>query len=377
MKLGLFMMPLHARGRGYGEMYDQDLAAILHADALGFDEAWVGEHYSAKVEPISNPLQFMSALIPQTRSITFGTGVLALAHHHPAKIAADVAMFDHMARGRLIMGIGPGGLPSDFELFGLDDPPMRGQRMLDCLDLVQRIWASDPPYDLQGRFNTVRIVESYAPDLDIGVMPKPYQPGGPPVFTSAMNPFSGMAGLAGERGWGLISANFNPTAHTATHWVRYEDGAAKSGRTADRAQWRIARSIVVADTDGEAQDYVSDTSSSVYDYYRYLRVQFQAAGLTPILKTEDVADEDVTDAYCVDSFVIAGSPATVADRLCDLVDKIGPFGGLLMAFHEWDDETVWRRSMELLAREVMPRVRERLVIPAEAASELRSPDSRP
>ena len=358
MRLGMFMMPLHRRGLDYGNMYRQDRAAILHADALGFEEVWVGEHYSAKVEPITNPLQFMSALIFQTEQIKFGTGVLNLAHHNAAKTAGDLAMFDHMAQGRLLLGIGPGGLPSDFELFGLDDPPMRGQRMLDTLDLIQRIWASDPPYDLTGRFQSVRIVDSYAPDLDIGILPKPFQPGGPPVFTSAMNRNSGMAALAGSKGWGLISANFNVDAHTATHWDRYRQGAESASMTADRDLWRVARSIVVAETDAEAQSYLQRPECGVSDYYHYLRVQFVGADLLSILKEdESMPDSDVTDAYCLDRMVIAGSVETVVARLLDLVETVGPFGGLLAAFHDWDDEAFCRRSMALLADEVMPRLR--------------------
>ena len=361
MRLGLFMMPLHVKGLGYGEMYARDRAAILHADAVGFDEAWVGEHYSAKVEPITNPLQFLSALIYEAPRIIFGTGVLALAHHNAAKTAADLAMFDHMAGGRLLFGVGPGGLPSDFELFGLDDPPERGQRMLDTLDLIQRIWATDPPYDLAGRFQSVRIVDSYAPDLDIGVMPKPLQAGGPPVFTSAMNRNSGMAALAGSKGWGLISANFNVDAHTASHWERYQTGAAGAGLTADRAMWRVARSIIVTETDAEARAYLQSPSCGVRAYYRYLRVQFLAAGLIGILKAdEDMADDAVTDEYCLDAMVIAGSVETVTARICSLYETLGGFGGLLAAYHDWDDEALCRRSMTLLADEVMPRVRSTL-----------------
>lgn len=365
MQLGLFMMPLHKRGLTYTDMYQQDAAAVLHADALGYDEVWVGEHYSAKVEPITNPLQFMSALIYQTRQIKFGTGVLNLAHHNAAKTAGDLAMFDHMARGRLLLGVGPGGLPSDFELFGLDDPPERGQRMLDTLDLIQQIWASEPPYDLEGKFQSVRIVETYAPDLEIGVMPKPFQPGGPPVFTSAMNKNSGMAALAGSKGWGLISANFNVDPHTLTHWQRYEQGAQSAGREADRALWRIARSIIVTETDAQAKAYLASPGCGVADYYRYLRVQFEGAELLGILKAdESMPDSEVTDAYCLDTMVVAGSVDTVVKRLLALIDRVGMFGGLLAAFHDWDDEALCKGSMDLLANQVMPRLRAELGLPA-------------
>ena len=121
MKLGCFMMPLHSLNMSYADMYAMDMEAALYAEKMGYDELWMGEHYSAKVEPVSDTLQFMSWLIPQTERIKLCTGVLNLPQHHPAKVAADVALFDHMSKGRFIMGIGPGGLASDFELFQTTD----------------------------------------------------------------------------------------------------------------------------------------------------------------------------------------------------------------------------------------------------------------
>jgi len=198
VKLGLFTMPLHTLRLGYKEMYDQDLEAALLCDRLGFDEYWLGEHTSSKVEPISDALQFMSALLPQTRNLVFGTGVLNLPQHFPPKVAADVALFDHMSNGRFLMGIGPGGLPSDFELYGTAAKP-RGEMMIECIDMVHKIWASDPPYDFPGKFWSVRIADSFQADLGIGPMPKPYQKPYPPIRVAATTdetyPLVGRLGL--------------------------------------------------------------------------------------------------------------------------------------------------------------------------------------
>ena len=356
MKLGLFMMPLHGVGGDYTAMYQQDYDAALHADRCGFDEVFVGEHYSARVEPISNTLQFMSALIPTAKNITFGTGVLNLPHHHPAKIAADVALFDHMSRGRLIMGIGPGGLPSDFELFGTVEKN-RSEMMVECIDIVHQIWASDPPYEIDGQHWSIKIKDMVMADLDIGPIPKPFQRPYPPVAVSAMSPFSGTARLAGSRGWSLISANFNPSVHTRSHWEAYSQGCEQAGRKPDRRDWRVARSIVVTETDSEARDYLADPSNSVTGYYHYLREQFQRAGLLKIMKPDlEMDDGLVTDAFCVETMVIAGSPQTVLNRLAAEMEQIGSYGVLLSAFHEWDQPDLWRRSMELLATKVVPQL---------------------
>ncbi|MFX5046128.1 LLM class flavin-dependent oxidoreductase, partial [Acinetobacter baumannii] len=90
------------------ETLAEDTEKSLLADRLGFHELWIGEHFSASSEPIASPMMFMAALAPRT-NLTFATGVINLPNHHPAMVAAEVAQFDHMTRGRFILGIGPGG----------------------------------------------------------------------------------------------------------------------------------------------------------------------------------------------------------------------------------------------------------------------------
>ena len=126
MRLGIFMMPVHPPARSFTDTLAEDEEKALYADALGFDEMWLGEHFSATTEPIPSPLMFMASLVPRTKNLKFGTGVICLPNHDPAIVAAEVAQFDHMSRGRFMFGIGPGGLLSDFELFGNADRGVRG-----------------------------------------------------------------------------------------------------------------------------------------------------------------------------------------------------------------------------------------------------------
>src|SRR4051794_40552324 len=148
-------MPMHALNRDYPVTLDEDIEAFKLADELGFEEAWIGEHYSSEIEQISSPLIFLAHMAAQTKTIKLGTGVVSLPIYHPAQLSAHVALLDHLTKGRLILGIGTGGLGSDFELFGLEGAD-RNAMMLDSLDLMQGIWASDPPYDLKGKFWNVR-----------------------------------------------------------------------------------------------------------------------------------------------------------------------------------------------------------------------------
>jgi len=360
MKLGLFMMPLHDPGRPYGDVLREDREAILLAEDLGYDEAWVGEHYSCATEPIANPMQFMATLAPLTKRIVFGTSVLNLPQHHPAHIAGDAAQFDHLVGGRFIMGVGPGGLGSDFELFETLEKD-RAAMMVESVETIHAIWRSDPPYRIQGKFWNIVVDKQVRPELGIGPMLKPFQKPYPPLAVSAMSPKSGTARLAGERGWGLISANFTPSNQVLSHWQSYCEGAEAAGRRADRALWRVARSIVCTDTDAEAADYLSDEACSPGWYYKYLRDNLAAFKMTRIFKRdEDMPDSELTVPMMLETMVMSGSPQRVLDQLVALVDEIGWFGTLLVTHKDWDEPAIHRRSMHLLAGQVVPKLRQHM-----------------
>src|SRR5205085_3474730 len=88
-------------------------------DSLGYDELWVGEHFTAATEPYPSPLMFMTSLLPNTRKLRFGVGTVNAPNHHPARIAAEAAQFDQMSEGRFMLGVGTGSLPTDTEVFGV------------------------------------------------------------------------------------------------------------------------------------------------------------------------------------------------------------------------------------------------------------------
>lgn len=211
MRLGMFMMPVHPPGRTFWSTLEEDSEKSVLADALGFDELWLGEHFSATTEPIPSPMMFFAGLLPRTKNITFGTAVINLPNHHPAIVAAEAAQFDHMSKGRFMLGVGPGGLVSDFELFNNPDVHARNRMVIEAVDFIQRIWSQDPPYDLQGEFWQVRLKDGIIPELGVGFMPKPYQTPGPPISISLASPNSSSARTAALKGWGMISANIIPT----------------------------------------------------------------------------------------------------------------------------------------------------------------------
>ena len=211
MRLGFFMMPVHPPHRTFTETLEEDTEKSLLADRLGFEELWLGEHFSATTEPIPSPMMFMAGLVPRTKNLRFGTGVICIPNHDPRVVAAEVAQFDHMSRGRFMLGVGPGGLLSDFELFDHTDVAVRNRKVMEAVGIMQRIWSQDPPYEIDGEFWKFSLKTNVIAELGIGYMPKPFQKGGPPVSLSLASPNSSSARTAAQQGWGIISANIIPT----------------------------------------------------------------------------------------------------------------------------------------------------------------------
>jgi alkanesulfonate monooxygenase SsuD/methylene tetrahydromethanopterin reductase-like flavin-dependent oxidoreductase (luciferase family) len=357
MDLGLFMMPLHPPHRPFVDTLREDAEKIILADQLGFAEAWVGEHFTARTEPITSPLIFLASVLPRTRSIRFATGVINLPNHHPAIVAGEVAMFDHMSQGRLIFGIGAGALASDFELFGTLDGKEREARTFESLDIIQKIWTQDPPFDIEGRFWTVRLQDNIVPQLGVGVMTKPFQQPHPPIAMSIMSPFSGTMTQAARRGWIPISANFIPEYSVASHWKRYCEGCEAGKRPATGHDWRVARNIVVARTDEEARQAVFDPNGSLHYYFSYLWQALTIGNYTIAMRLDPkMPDADMTTELALENIVIYGSPRTVTDKLIAFREKVGPFGSLVLAWPDWEgpNYAVQSETMRLLATEVMP-----------------------
>jgi alkanesulfonate monooxygenase SsuD/methylene tetrahydromethanopterin reductase-like flavin-dependent oxidoreductase (luciferase family) len=369
MNLGLFMMPLHPPQRPMHETLAEDTEKSLLADRLGFQELWVGEHFSASSEPIASPLMFMAGLIHRTRLI-FGTGVINLPNHHPAIVAAEVAQFDHMSGGRLMFGIGAGGLASDFELFGDIEPIQRGRRMLEAIETIQAIWQSDPPYALGGPTWPIRLSRSVLPAYGVGVMPKPFRPGGPPIHISARQPDSYGVTVAAARGWGVISANFVAHRVLAGHWRSMAKGLAEAGRPVEGANWRVARNLVIAATDAEARARATAPEGATRYYFDYLGSLAKRAGLAGTMTPREEMDPlAATVEDMIEACVIAGSPRTVLDRLVALREEVGPFGHLLLPGLDWSGiNAAWEaETMKRLAEEVMPRLRQHAAATGKAA----------
>jgi alkanesulfonate monooxygenase SsuD/methylene tetrahydromethanopterin reductase-like flavin-dependent oxidoreductase (luciferase family) len=356
MELGFFTMPIHPLDKDWRQTLAEDRAAFLLADELGFKEAYVGEHVTDKAENITNCMMFVASLAAATKRIRLGTGTVNMPNIHPAKVAADIAMLDHMLDGRFNFGISPGGLASDAEVFGnLDND--RAAMFLEGIDTVLKIWESEPPYNISGKYWTVSTERTSMTEIGQGIMPKPLQRPHPPIVVTAVAPFSKGVTEAAARGWDPISANFLMPQWVASHWPRYVEGCERAGRPADPANWRVAKSVFVADDMDTARRYATDPESPYVFYYRQLFTKLKKHGRINLFKEhKDQPDDEVTLEHVCKRLIIWGTPDKVADEILAFRETTGDFGTLLYAGKDWADPALGRRSMILLAEKVKPMV---------------------
>jgi len=354
VKLGYFTMPLHPHDRDYVQTLTEDREAILLADALGFSEAFVGEHVTDVAESVTDSCVFLASLAHLTKQIRLGTGTVNLPNGHPAAIATKVAMLDNILEGRFVFGVSPGGLPSDWEVFGNLEADRRA-KFLECLEHVLAIWTGEAPYDLEGAHWSISTRRTMIPEIGQGTMVRPYQKPHPPIAVTVVEPSSSSAAQAAQRGWDIISANFLLPQWVRTHWDVY--AAATEGATPDPARWRVAKTVLVADDDRTAREYGFGPRSPYRHYYAQLGFKLIRAGRANLFKLDPTdPDESVTTDSMVDRLVIAGTPGQVVEELLAFREQVGPFGTLLYCGLDWVDPKIARRSMELMAEVVMPEV---------------------
>jgi alkanesulfonate monooxygenase SsuD/methylene tetrahydromethanopterin reductase-like flavin-dependent oxidoreductase (luciferase family) len=357
MRSGYFMMPMHPPGSFLADTLDYDLRQVERLDALGFDEAWIGEHFTAEWENIPSPEIFIAAALQRTKQIKLGTGVTCLPNHNPFHLAHRIAQIDHMGRGRFMWGVGSGGFIGDFQVMDID-PASGVQRKItmDAVDTVLKLW-SDPEPGSYAAHSWKYTVPTEDLTVAKHVHVKPFQQPHPPIAVAGVSEKSDTLAMAGERGWWPISINFVPTRVLTTHWQGYADAATKAGRTPKRSDWRISRTIHVAETNEQAREEAIEGSVG-RDFTRYfIPLLGQGRGLNALKVDPSMPDSQISTEYMIDSGTfIVGDPATVAAKLRRLYEEVGGFGGVLALAQDWPDFSIWDRSMTLLATEVLPKL---------------------
>jgi alkanesulfonate monooxygenase SsuD/methylene tetrahydromethanopterin reductase-like flavin-dependent oxidoreductase (luciferase family) len=355
MQYGLFMMPMHLPEKSPAQAFAEDIDLLLRADALGYSEAWIGEHFTSAWENIPAPDLLIARTVPHIHQMILGTGVVLLQYQHPVLVANRLAYLDYLTNGRLYCGFGSGGLPTDSKLFGV---PMDGRARFmtrESVEIILRLWTEEPPFKYHGDYWHITAV-SPDPKSALGIYLKPLQKPHPPIAVAGTNVDSGTLQIAGERGWIPMSINFVTPRVLRSHWDSIAAGAARTGRTPDRLEWRVCRAVHVAETDEQARREALDgvLGRDYGDYF--LPLLSLTRGLNGLKLEESMPDSAITLDYLCNHVWLVGSPETVARKIRQLYAEVDGFGGLLIGATDWPDAGVWDRSMRLFATEVAPRV---------------------
>ena len=346
MKFGIFMAPFHWLGENPTLAIERDLETVEWLDSLGFDEAWIGEHHSAGWENIASPEIFIAAAAERTKHIRLGTGVTSLPYHHPMMVANRMVQLDHMTRGRVNLGVGPGALVSDAYMLGID-PTTQRQRMDESLGVIKRLLTETEPITHESDWFTLR---------DARLHLRPYTKPHFPISAAAAQSPSGMV-LAGKHGLGVLSVSVVRGGAYARNmkdfWKIAEDTAEEYGNVMDRNEWRLVVHVHLAESKKEAMAQARERAGAYQREYFENTLGFQASFDGP----QDQIIESMVEngAWCV------GTPDDLVEQIHRLDESSGGFGGLMIQATEWGTREQVKHSYELIARYVMPQFQGSLV----------------
>jgi limonene 1,2-monooxygenase len=342
MRFGIFMAPFHPAGENPTLLLDGDMELVQHLDRLGFDEAWIGEHHSAGSETIASPEIFIAAVAQHTKHIKLGTGVVSASYHNPLWVAERAVQLDHMTRGRFMLGLGPGALPSDAAMIGLDMPQTR-ELLESAIEIITQLMRSEDPVTFKNDRWDLK---------DARLHLRPYTPGGPEIAVAAVASPAGPR-LAGRYGHGLISIGATTAAGfdvLGLHWDVMEERAAHYGAHVNRDAWRLVGLMHLADTKEQAY---KEVEHGILDWFDY----FQQTAAFPQMAVGD----GTTVRECID-FINDSGLGTIGtpEMAVDQIDRLwkqsnGGFGAYLQLAHDWAAPHAKFKSYELFSRHVAPK----------------------
>ncbi|MFN3515055.1 MAG: LLM class flavin-dependent oxidoreductase [Phenylobacterium sp.] len=339
LRFGAFIAPFHPIDENPTLAIHRDMELVEWLDRLGYEEAWIGEHHSAGYELIASPEVFIAAAAERTRHIRLGTGVSSLPYHHPLMLADRINQLDHMTRGRVMFGVGPGALVSDAAMMGIPAAKQR-DRMDEALEVLVRL--------LRGE--TVSHVSDWFELHEARLQMTPYsRPSVEIAVASQVSPTGARA--AGKHGLGLLSLGATSTAGfnaLASNWAIAGEQAAEHGHAMDRSAWRLVGPMHIAETREQA---MADIRFGLEKWIYYFR---EIANL-PVVPE---GPGDPVEAMVSSGMAIIGTPDDAAARIQQLVDESGGFGAFLFMAHNWANWEATKRSYELVARYVAPRFQE-------------------
>jgi limonene 1,2-monooxygenase len=343
LKFGTFMAPFHQLGEDPTLALERDLELLQWLDYLGFDEAWIGEHHSAGWEIIASPEVFIGVAAERTKHIKLGTGVVSLPYHNPFMTAQRMVLLDHLTRGRVMLGVGPGALVTDALMFGIE-PNTQRPRMDEAMGIILRLLTETEPITHKSDWFELREARLHL---------RPFTHPHMPLAVAAAGSPSGMV-LAGKYGLGVLSISSPRGDQTlADFWKVAETTAAEHGRTVSRDEWRLVLHVHLADTREQAFAEVRERGAAYWrDYFE---------GTMGFPRPFESDRDGIVDGFNERHSWCIGTPEDLVESIHRLDAESAGFGGLLVQQVDWATREQVMHSFELIARYVKPQFQGSLI----------------
>jgi 3,6-diketocamphane 1,6-monooxygenase len=368
METGLIFHPYMRPGRTARQTFQWGVDSAVHCDKIGFTSMMISEHASQIWENIPNPELIMAAAALQTDTIKFAPMAHILPHQHPAKLAMMVGWLSQILEGRYFMGIGAGAYPLASYIHGIKDAETTflNEMVRESLFIMEKIWKREPFFH-EGKFWSAGFpheepAETEEDEQHLLANYAPYGGGFPEFAVTGFSANSPSMKLAGERNFKPVSI-YSGLDALKRHWEIYSEANIKAGFTPNRQRHAVSQTVFCAETDAEAKRLVMEGPIG-YCFNRYLIPIWRRFGMMDGFARDFGVDSlDVDLEFLTDNVFVVGSPDTIVDKLSHLFEKTGGWGTLQVEAHDYyDDPSAWFTSLELLSKEVAPRVR----IPGEA-----------
>jgi limonene 1,2-monooxygenase len=338
LRFGVAYAPIHSPRINPARHLQRDVEQIVRLEELGFDEVWIGEHHSTGYEIIGSPEVFLAHVAAKTQRIKLGTGVISVPYHHPFMICERMVLLDHLSHGRAIMGLGPGALPTDVAMWGIE-PMQTRPRLAEGIEAIIALLKYD------GR---VTMKTDWFELKDACLQLRPYQESGMEIVVTALTSAAGPA-LAGRLGVSMLSLSAGDAIAAGVlgkHWSIVEEQAAEYGTTVSRRNWRLATPMHIAETEEQARREVAYGMNSWRDYRKLgpLSAEFP----------RDANPEDFVDYLVGSGAAVIGAPDQAVEQIRKVRELSGGFGTFLLWAHDWAANDATMRSYELFAHHVMP-----------------------
>jgi alkanesulfonate monooxygenase SsuD/methylene tetrahydromethanopterin reductase-like flavin-dependent oxidoreductase (luciferase family) len=348
MKFSNFLFPDCREPERDGIVIDETLREAWLSDELGVDVIWLAEHHFDGICAYVDPISFAAALATATTHAKLGFAVVQTSLHHPIRLAEQLALIDHISKGRLIVGLGRGTAYNiyDYQGYGIDHEEAQA-RFEEAEAIMVKAWTEDA-FEHRGRFWHLKVPQ---------LRPRPFTKPHPYMIRSASSE-AGMVEIARHGRPFMMNVQSNDVTRQRMALYRrtlreggHDDAAI--ARLVDQC-W-VWRNVFVAETDEEAERLGVPAFTQMVEQRSALRNRvYRETG--DRIKAEPIdgrpARADPGHA------LIRGSPATVAAALRE-IEAVG-VGGVIMAFRLGPlSHEIAAKSLELFMTEVAPQFRRR------------------